>query len=128
VLSCFEVGRDGFWVHQFLVSRESQNIAVDFASIEVNRRKRRAKSAGVDATKLVSMLVHWHKPENKVWAAVRIPAANEDRRQLRRELIDLKAERARVARGNARQHIVCDDADRDRLVEYLRRAAVKFSC
>ena len=32
-----------------------------------------------------------------------------------------------MARGNGRQDIVCDDADRDRLVEHLGRAAVKCS-
>src|SRR5262245_37851097 len=37
VVSCYEAGRDGFWVHRFLVSQEIQNIVVDSASIEVNR-------------------------------------------------------------------------------------------
>jgi putative transposase len=32
-----------------------------------------------------------------------------------------------MARGNGRQDIVCDDTDRDRLVEYLGRAAVRCS-
>ena len=98
MLSCFEAGRDGFWVHRFLASHEIQNIVVDSASIEVNRRKRRAKSDRLDATKLVSMLVRWHNGEKKVWAVVRIPTvADEDRRQLHRELIDLKAQRTEHA-------------------------------
>jgi transposase len=98
VISCYEAGRDGFWIHRFLIEGGIQNIVVDSASIEVNRRKRRAKSDRLDATKLVSMLIRWHNGEKKVWAAVRIPTvADEDRRQLHRELIDLKAQRTEHA-------------------------------
>jgi transposase len=98
VISCYEAGRDGFWIHRFLISQGIQNIVVDSASIEVNRRKRRAKSDRLDAVKLVSMLIRWHNGEKKVWAAVRIPTvADEDRRQLHRELIDLKAQRTEHA-------------------------------
>ena len=98
VISCYEAGRDGFWIHRFLINEEIQNIVVDSASIEVNRRKRRAKSDRLDALKLVSMLIRWHNGEKKVWAAVRIPTvADEDRRQLHRELIELKAERTELA-------------------------------
>ena len=49
VLSCYEAGRDGFWLHRFLVAQGIQNQVVDSASIEVNRRQRRAKSDGLDA-------------------------------------------------------------------------------
>jgi transposase len=94
VISCYEAGRDGFWIHRFLVSQGIQNIVVDSASIEVNRRKRRAKSDRLDAVKLASMLIRWHNGEKEVWAAVRVPTVgDEDRRQLHRELIDLKAQR-----------------------------------
>src|SRR4029077_17677691 len=44
VASCYEAGRDGFWLHRFLTSRRVENLVVDSSSIEVNRRKRRAKS------------------------------------------------------------------------------------
>jgi transposase len=75
VISCFEAGRDGFWVHRFLVSYEIKNIVVDSASIEVNRRKRRAKSDRLDAVKLVSMLIRWQNGEKKVWAGSANPSA-----------------------------------------------------
>jgi transposase len=39
VLSCYEAGRDGFWPHRFLVAEGVENLVVDSASIEVNRRK-----------------------------------------------------------------------------------------
>ncbi len=98
VLSCFEAGRDGFWLHRFLLAHGVQNQVVDSASIEVNRRQRRAKSDGLDAVKLVEMLIRWHNGERKVWKLVRVPTvADEDQRQLHRELIELKAERTAVS-------------------------------
>jgi transposase len=94
VISCYEAGRDGFWLHRFLVQEGVQNLVVDSASSEVNRRKRRAKSDRLDAVKLVSMLIRWHHGEEKGWSVVRVPTVeDEDRRQLHRELIRLKAER-----------------------------------
>jgi transposase len=94
VISCYEAGRDGFWLHRFLTREGVRNLVVDSASIEVNRRKRRAKSDRLDAVKLVSMLIRWHHGEERVWAVVRAPTVDdEDRRQLHRDLIRLKAER-----------------------------------
>ena len=60
VVSCYEAGRDGFWLHRWLTNQGIANVIVDSASIEVNRRKRRAKSDHLDAAKLVSMLVRFH--------------------------------------------------------------------
>ena len=57
-------------------SKGVQNIVVDSASIEVNRRKRRAKSDRLDAIKLVSMLIRWHNGEKKVWAVVHVPTVD----------------------------------------------------
>ena len=68
VVSCYEAGRDGFWLHRFLLHQGIQNIVVDSASIEVSRRKRRAKSDRLDAIKLVSMLIRWDNGERKVWS------------------------------------------------------------
>jgi transposase len=98
VVSCYEAGRDGFWIHRFLTHEKVQNIVVDSASIEVSRRKRRAKSDRLDAVKLVSMLIRWHNGEKKVCSVVHVPTvADEDRRQLHRELIELKSERTELA-------------------------------
>jgi transposase len=94
VISCYEAGRDGFWLHRYLEHQGIENLVVDAASIEVNRRQRRAKSDNLDATKLVGMLIRWHLGEKKLWGVVRVPtAADEDRRQLHRELIELKTQR-----------------------------------
>jgi len=94
VVSCYEAGRDGFWLHRWLTSQGIVNAIVDSASIEVNRRQRRAKSDHLDAVKLVSMLLRYHAGETKVWSVVHVPeVADEDRRHLHRELIAVQDER-----------------------------------
>jgi transposase len=37
VHSCYEAGRDGWWLHRWLIGQGIDNIVVDSASIEVNR-------------------------------------------------------------------------------------------
>jgi transposase len=96
IVSCYEAGREGFWLHRCLQSLGIANIVVDSSSIEVNRRSRRAKTDRLDASKLVLMLVRWAEGEQKVWSVVRAPTDDqEDCRQLHRELDTLKRERAR---------------------------------
>ena len=98
VRSCYEAGRDGFWLHRYLTSRGIANVVVDSSSIEVNRRLRRAKSDALDVRKLLGMLLRYHAGERAVWSVVRVPTVEEeDRRQLHRELRTLKQERTRVA-------------------------------
>lgn len=96
VVCCYEAGRDGFWLHRFLIAQGVQNVIVDSSSIEVKRRQRRAKSDRLDADKLLTMLMRYHLGEKKVWSVVRVPsAAAEDQRQLHRELKRLTKERTR---------------------------------
>lgn len=93
VLSCYEAGRDGFYLHRFLESQGIHNLVVDSASIEVNRRFRRVKTDRLDVGKLLNMLVRYHQGERKVWSVVHVPSvAGEDQRQLHRELLALKRE------------------------------------
>jgi transposase len=93
VMSCYEAGRDGFWLHRYLLSVGVNNLIVDSASIEVNRRKRRAKTDRMDVGKLLTMLMRYQQGEKKVWSLVHVPSPQkEDQRQLHRELIALKAE------------------------------------
>jgi len=94
VSSCYEAGRDGFWLHRFLESQGIHNEVVDSSSIEVKRRGRRRKTDRLDAGKLVSLLIRWRQGERQVWSVVQVPSvADEDRRQLHRDLLELKAER-----------------------------------
>jgi transposase len=97
VRSCYEAGRDGFWLHRYLRSRGVANDVVDSSSIEVNRRARRAKSDRLDACKLVTMLLRADAGERRVWSVVRVPSVtDEDRRQLHRELLFVRRDRARL--------------------------------
>ena len=83
VSSCYEAGRDGFWLHRYLVAHSVQNHVIDSASIEVNRRQRRAKTDRLDVRKLLTMLLRHSAGEKKVWSVVRVPSVEEeDRRQL----------------------------------------------
>ena len=94
VVSCYEAGRDGFWLHRYLLSVGIGNLVVDSSSIEVNRRKRRAKTDRIDAGKLLGMLMRYLGGEKKVWSVVRVPSEEvEDRKNLGRELRVLKGER-----------------------------------
>ncbi len=94
VVSCYEAGRDGFWLHRYLSSIGIQNQVVDSSSIEVNRRLRRAKTDRIDGDKLLTMLMRYCGGERDLWRVVQVPSVEEeDARQLHRELERLKKER-----------------------------------
>jgi transposase len=98
VVSCYEAGRDGLWLHRWRVSEGIENLVVDSSSIEVNRRQRRAKTDRIDAYKLVTMLARYRSGERGVWSVVRVPSeADEDARHIHRALNTLKKERTRHA-------------------------------
>jgi transposase len=97
VVSCYEAGRDGFWIHRALELLGVENHVVDSAAIEVNRRARRAKTDRLDAAKLVGMLLRYLAGETRVWKVVRVPTEEEeDRRHLHRELKTVKGARTAV--------------------------------
>jgi transposase len=94
VVSCYEAGRDGFWLHRYLLSCGVRNVLVDSSSLEVNRRKRRVKTDRVDAKKLLRMLMRYHGGERGLWSVVNVPSEEaEDGRNLNRELDVLRKER-----------------------------------
>jgi transposase len=96
VASCYEAGRDGFWLHRFLCAHAIDNRIVDSASIEVRRRARRVKTDRLDAQKLLTMLHREALGERRVWSVVRVPSvADEDARSLQREYRTLVKERSR---------------------------------
>jgi len=93
VHSCYEAGRDGWWLHRWLIAQGIDNIVVDSASIEVNRRARRAKTDRLDGDKLLAMLLRHHGGE-RVWSVLHEPMpADEDARRTHRELARLMHER-----------------------------------
>jgi len=71
VLSCYEAGRDGFWLHCYLVHLGVKNLVVDSSSIEVNRRARQANTDKMDVGKLLLMLIRYDNGERRVWSVVR---------------------------------------------------------
>jgi len=97
VVSCYEAGRDGFWLHRFLVEEGIVNVVVDSSSIEINRRAKRVKTDALDVRKLVAMLVRYNGGERKVWSVVQVPSVEaEDNRHLHRELDTRRVERTRA--------------------------------
>jgi len=93
VHSCYEAGRDGWWLHRWLIEQGIDDIVVDAASIEVNRRARRAKTDRLDGFKLQAMLLRHHGGE-RVWSVLRKPTPEqEDARRRDRELSRLGKER-----------------------------------
>lgn len=98
VYTCYEAGRDGFAVHRALEARGWHNLVIDSSSIEVNRRRRRAKSDGLDAPKLTHLLARYRGGEKDAFKVVRVPSlAEEDRRHWHRELHTLKDDRMRIS-------------------------------
>lgn len=93
VVCCYEAGRDGFWLHRKLSNDGFESIVVDPASIEVNRRRRRAKTDRIDVRMLMNRLIRHHLGEPGVWSVVHVPGVDdEDARELHRELQTLQKE------------------------------------
>jgi transposase len=96
VVSCYEAGRDGFWLDRALRAAGIENLVVDSSSIEVPRRHRRKKTDRIDLFKLMGLLLRYVGGEGTVWSVVRVPDAQvEDVRQLSRGIERLKIERRR---------------------------------
>jgi len=94
VASCYEAGRDGFWIHRYLTHLGIDNVIVEPASIRVNRRARRAKTDRLDVRDLLGLLVRHAAGEPGVWSVVRVPSEEaEDGRRPHRECERLTKER-----------------------------------
>jgi transposase len=97
VISCYEAGRDGFWLHRWLASHGVSNYVVDSSSIEVNRRARRTKTDRIDLGGLLTLLGRYLAGDRRCWRVVRVPSVlDEDARQLHRTWETLQADRTRL--------------------------------
>ena len=96
VVSCYEAGRDGFWLHRVLRSAGVENQVLDPSSLQVDRRARRVKTDALDAEALLRALIAWCRGEPRVCAMVRVPSpAEEDAKRTTRERANLLKERIR---------------------------------
>ena len=94
IFSCYEAGYDGFWLHRVLAQHGVSNYIFDPASLQVNRRARRAKTDKIDVTALIRALMAHLRGEPKVVSVVRVPGpTEEDARRLHRERTRLIVER-----------------------------------
>jgi transposase len=81
-----EAGLDGFWIDRVLQNEGIESHVVDPASIATSRRRRRAKTDGIDGEALVRALLAYKRGEPRVCSMVRLPTPeDEDRRRLCRE-------------------------------------------
>ena len=97
VRTCYEAGRDGFWLHRWLTAQRITNVVVDSSSIEVNRRARQAKTDRLDASRLLALLRRWAGGERRAWRVVHVPTPEaEAARQLTREITTVRVDRTAV--------------------------------
>ena len=97
VVSCYEAGREAFWLHRWAVAQGWTNYVVDSSSIEVNRRARRVKTDRLDLVGLLRLLGRSVAGDTRVWRVVRVPTeAEEDARHLHRMRETLQQERTRL--------------------------------
>ncbi len=94
VLSCYEAGYDGFWLHRYLASRGVLNHVIDPASLSVKRRARRVKTDRIDVVSLLRALIGLAAGDDEACRLVRVPSvAQEDAKRLHRERQHLVKER-----------------------------------
>ena len=97
VRSCYEAGRDGFWLHRWLMADGITNYVLDASSIEVPRRLRRAKTDRLDVQGLLRVLARYVLGERGACRVVRVPSDEaEDARQIHRTIETLTADRTRI--------------------------------
>jgi transposase len=94
IVSCYEAGFDGHWLHRWLTDQGVINHEIDPASIQVNRRARRAKTDRIDLEQMMRALLAYLRGEPRVCSVVHVPTVeDEDRKRRNRERERLLKER-----------------------------------
>jgi transposase len=94
IVSCYEAGYDGHWLHRWLLEHGVVNYEIDSSSIEVSRRARRAKTDRIDLDKLMRAFLAHLRGEPRACSVVHVPSVeNEDCRRVTRERERLLKER-----------------------------------
>jgi transposase len=78
VVSCYEAGYDGFWLHRRLGAAGITNFVFDPSSIAVEQRRRRAKTDRIDGELLLRTLMAHCRGEPRVVRIVRVPSPEQE--------------------------------------------------
>src|SRR4030081_3635135 len=98
IVSCYEAGYDGFWLHRLLTAAGIRSHVFDPASIAVEQRGRRAKTDRIDGELLLRTLMAYLRGEPRVVRIVKVPTVEqEDARRASRE-------RERLVNGETPHH------------------------
>jgi len=94
IVSCYEAGFEGHWLHRWLSDQGVANHQIDASSIEVSRRARRVKTDRIDLAQLMRTLLAYLRGEPRVCSMVHVPTPEEeDRKRRTRERDQLLKER-----------------------------------
>jgi len=94
MVSCYEAGFDGHWLHRWLTDQGVVNYVIDPSSIAVDRRARRAKTDRIDLEQMMRALLAYLRGEPRVCSVVHVPTVeDEDRKRRNRERDRLIVER-----------------------------------
>lgn len=97
VVCCFEAGRDGHWLHRWLVSAGFEALEIDSSSIETSRGRKHVKTDRVDVEKLLDLLLRYCLGFRKAFRVVRVPDEEAEAAQrLHREDEYLLKQRGRI--------------------------------
>lgn len=93
VMTCYEAGRDGFWVHRVLRENGIDNQVVDPASLLTDQKKKSKKTDRIDVRKILRALKLWHAGDPEACRMVHVPTPDqEDARRPVREAQRMKKE------------------------------------
>jgi transposase len=83
MLSCYEAGFDGHWLHRWLTDQGVINHEIDPSSIEVSRRARRAKTDRIDLERMMRAFLCLLRGEPQACRAVHVPSVEDEDRKRR---------------------------------------------
>ena len=83
MLSCYEAGFDGHWLHRWLTDQGVINHEIDPSSIEVSRRARRAKTDRIDLERMMRALLDLLRGEPQACRVVHVPSVEDEDRKRR---------------------------------------------
>lgn len=106
LLSCYEAGFEGHWLHRWLEGQGVVSHEVDPSSIEVNRRARRAKTDRIDLARIMRAFLAHLRGEPLACSIVHVPSPEEedDKRPSRERERLLKERTAHTNRLKALLH------------------------